>query len=137
MIKRKQKHRLIDTTIMVVLLLSSCAHAELQLQFPGPAPGDGQGRINQSELVLENKVLACTWDVDDGQLKPNSITNKLSPATLQLQQAECFKLILNDGRMVKASDMKLVGKPVLKNLEPKPQSFRLAEHYGGKQITVI
>jgi len=137
MIERTQKQRLVETSVLVMLLFASCARAEFHLEFPGPESGPARGRISRRELILENKVLACTWDVDDGQLNPNSITDKLSSTTLQLRNAECFQLILDDGRMVKASDMKIVGKPKLKNLEPKTKSFRLAEQFGGKQVTVI
>ena len=131
-----EKHRLVDTTILAMLLIVSCGRAELHLEFPGPEPGPAQDRISRSALILENKVIACTWGIYDGRLKLKSIMDKLSSTTLQLQRAECFQLILDNGRMVKASDMKIVGKPKLKNLEPKSKSFRLAEQLGGKQITV-
>lgn len=136
MIERLQKHGLIDTSILVVLLLTSCTLAELQLDFPGPAPGLAQGEIKQSELVLENRVLACSWVVDEGKLIPNSINDKLSSTTHQLHNAECFQLILDDERSVKASNMKIIKKPELNDLIPKPKSYRLAEQFGGKKITV-
>ncbi len=136
MIERLRKYRLIDSSIIVVLLLTSGTLAELQLEFPGPQPGPAQGRISRSDLILENKVLSCTWGLNDGQLKPKSVMDKLSITTLRLRQAECFQLILDDGRKVKASDMKIVDRPVLRNLEPKPKSFRLVERAGGKQIAV-
>ncbi len=136
MIERTKKHRLVETSILVMLLLAGCAHAKLQLEFPGPAPGLAQGKTSRSKFVLENRVLACNWDVDEGKLKPNSINDKLSSTTHQLQKAECFQLILDDGRTVKTSDMKIIGKHELQNLEPKPKSHRLAEQFGGKQITV-
>jgi len=64
MIERIKKHRLVDTIILVVLLIAGSGQAESQLEFPGPAPGPAQGGISRGELVLENKVLACTWDID-------------------------------------------------------------------------
>ena len=137
MTERKQKHRPVNTLILVMLLLASCAHAEFNPEFPGQEPGPAQGRISRSELVLENKVLACTWDVEDGQLKIGQITDKLSATKLLLRQSECFQIILDDGRTVKASDLKIVAKPKLKNLEPKHKSFPLARQFSGKQITVI
>ena len=136
MIERLQQHRLINTSILVVLLLTGCTLAELQLEFPGPQPGPAQGRINQSELVLENKVLSCTWQINDGRLRLDTITDKLSSTLHKLHKAECFRFILDDGRDIKASDMKIIGKPKLKNLNSKPKSFRLAEQFGGKQIIV-
>ncbi len=137
MTERTQKHWFADVAVLVILLLAGCTHAEFGLEFPGSAPGDGQGKVNRSELVLENKVLACAWDIHDGQLKPKCVTDKLSATTLQLRNAECFQLILDDGLRVKASELKIIGKPELKNLKPKHKSFRLAERFGGKGITVM
>jgi len=140
MTARTQKHWFADVVVLAVLLLSGSTRAEFGLEFPGPAPGEGQGRINRSELVLENKVLACGWDIYDGQLKPGRVTDKLSATMLELQGSECFQLVLGGGVVVKASDLKIVGEPSLKNLEPKRESSRLAEsgfRRSGKQITVI
>jgi len=144
LIEEIQKYRFMGTVVLVVSLLSAHVWAESGLEFPGPAPGDGQGRINRSELVLENKVLACTWDISEGRLKPKRVTDKLSATTLQLRESECFQLVLQDGRVVRASDLKIVGPPAFlrkqeggKNLEPNRKSFRLAEQFGGRQITVI
>ena len=93
MIERNPKHPFVTMAALVVLLLASQGLAQLQLQFPGPAPGRGRGRISKSELVLENRVLSCTWGVSKGHLKPKSVTDKLSATTLQLQETECFKLV--------------------------------------------
>ncbi len=136
MLERLRKQRLIDMSVLLVLLLAGSTLAKLQLEFPGLQPGPAQGKISRDELILENKVLTCTWGLYEGQLKPKSIMDKLSAKTLQLRQAECFQLILDDGRKVKASDMKIVGGPELRNLKPDPKSFRLADKSGGKQITV-
>ena len=136
--EKTQKHRFIATVVLVVSLLTACVWAESGLEFPGPSPGDGQGRVSRSKLVLENKVLACTWDIYEGHLPLNSVTDKLSATTLRLRNAECFQLILKGGRTVKASELKIVGKPTLKNLEPNRKSSRLAEsgfRRSGKLIT--
>jgi len=125
-----------DTAVLFVLLFAGCGWAQSGLDFPGPAPGDAQGRVNQDELTLENKVLACTWGISEGRLKPKHVSDKLSGTTLKLKETECFQLVLDNGRIIKASALKIVGKPQMKNLEPNPRSCRLAEQFGGKQITV-
>ncbi|HIJ51794.1 MAG TPA: enterotoxin [Planctomycetes bacterium] len=136
--EKTQKHRSIGTVVLVVSLLSTYVWAESALEFPGPAPGDGQGRISSGQLFLQNKVLECSWDIREAQLKPRYVTDKLSATTLRLRNAECFQLILKSGRTVKASELKIVGKPTLKNLEPNRKSSRLAEsgfRRSGKLIT--
>ncbi|MBA7697142.1 hypothetical protein ES703_105801 [subsurface metagenome] len=124
----------LDVAVLVVLFLAGRGWA---LEFPGPAPGDAQGKIDRGELVLENEVLSCTWSVSGGRLKPKCVTDKLSATTLQLQETECFKLVLDGGQIVKSSDLRIVGKTEMKNLQPNRNSCRLAERFGGKQITVV
>jgi len=87
-------------------------------------------------LVLENAVLSCRWSISEGRFQPESVTDKLSTDTLDLRKMECFQLILDGGRIVKASDLRIVGKPDITNLEPRPQACRLAEHFAGKQIAL-
>ncbi|HUV65503.1 MAG TPA: hypothetical protein VMW24_16520 [Sedimentisphaerales bacterium] len=134
--ERISKHVCVALAALAVLLWAGWARAESRLQFPGPAPGAGQAAIEQAELVLENEVLSCSWSIAEGRLKPKCVTDKLTSTTLDLQEAECFQLILSDGRTVKASDLQMVGKPERINLEPKPASCRLAERFGGKRIRV-
>ena len=136
MVEKTQKDWFANAVILALLLMTGSGWAELRLEFPGPAPGIAQGVVNRSELVLENKVLACTWGVSEGRLKPKCVTDKLSASMLELQKAECFQVVLEDGQIVKLSDLTIVGKPKLKNLQPKRKSCRLAERFGGKKITV-
>ena len=137
MIARTSRHPLAILTTVLALLLAGHARAQSQLAFPGPTPGTAEDKVSQSELVLENKVLSCTWDVSKGRLVPKRVTDKLSGATLALRGAECFELVLDNGRIVKASDLRIAGMPSSTDLEPNPKSCRLAEQSDGKQITVV
>jgi hypothetical protein len=53
-----------------------------------------------------------------------------------MQDAQCFQIILEGGQLIKASDLKVVGMPKLERLEPNRESCRLAEQFGGRQISV-
>jgi hypothetical protein len=145
-----RKQWFIVTAVWVVLLLvsprsclrqedagASDRRANPRAEFPGTAPGAAQGEVSENALVLENEVIAYVWDVSDRQLKPKSVTDKLSVTTHQLRQSECFELILAGGQAVKASDLKIVGEPTLKDLKQELGSCRLADQFGGKQIAVM
>ena len=152
MIGQIPRHLFVAMGAMVVLLSAVLGRTEFQpafrlagqFQFPGPELGEGRGKADSTEIVLENEVLSCTWSISQGRLKPESVTDKsavrlagkLSEATLELQETECFQLILDGGQIVKASDLRIVGKPDIRNLEPKPKACRLAERFAGKQITL-
>ena len=137
MTARTSKYSFVMLVTVAVLLLATQARAQVQLQFPGSAPGEAQGRVGRSELVLENKALSCTWDISKGRLTPERLTDKLSGAALALRGAECFELVLDNGRIIKASDLKITGKLNIENLKPDLTSCRWAQQLGGKQITVI
>ena len=137
MICRKWRRQFTNSAILLVLVLAANGRAKLGLEFPGPAPGAAQCRIIQDQLVLENAVLACKWDISEGQLKPDCVVDKLSTTTFQLAEAECFQLVLPGEQKVKASELKIVVGPDIKKLEPNYAATRLAEQFGGSQITVI
>ncbi|MGD8500495.1 MAG: hypothetical protein PVJ86_07590 [Phycisphaerales bacterium] len=137
MIERNPKHPFLARGILFVLVLAGQGWAESLLEFPGPAPGHSKGKVDQSKLILESDVLSCTWDISEGRLEPKRVKDKLSAATLELQGAECFQLVLDSGSVMKASDLRIVGKPDIRNLEPVRKSCRLAERFAGKQITVM
>jgi hypothetical protein len=137
MVRRKWRRRFTNIAILLVLVLAANGRAKLELEFPGPAPGAAQCRITQDQLVLENTVLACSWDISEGQLKSNCVVDKLSATTYQLAEAECFQLVLPGEQKVNASELKIVSGPVIQKLEPSYAATRLASQFGGSQITVI
>jgi len=147
MSKKIENHAFVCAMVLALLPLGASTTAETRLarqtygrlEFPGPAPGDAQGKVSKSELILENNVLSCTWDVSQGRLRPKHVTDKKSGmrSIPYSPEAECFQLVVDDGPTVKASDLKIVGAPELTNLQPNRKSCRLAEQFGGKQIRVI
>ena len=124
---------------LAALSFGTCVAADARLEFPGPPPGSAQGRVGKTELTLENEVLSCAWDISQGPLRPKHVTDKKKSmqSIPYTSQGECFRLILDGGQIVKASDLRIVGKPDLRNLQPDSQSCRLAERFGGKQINVM
>jgi hypothetical protein len=129
------RYRFIGPVILVVLLVACCAQAQSTLSFPGTAPGKARGKVTGSEIVLENEALSFTWDIAENRIAPKHVKNILSAETLSLKDTECFQLVLEDGRTIKSKDLKIVGKPELKNLKPNQDSCRLAERIAGKQVT--
>jgi len=133
----KWKHRFTDSVILLVLVLSAHGWAKLGLEFPGPAPGDAQGIVLDEELILQNKLIWCIWSMPEGgRLKPRYVRNKLTKRTIRMQDTQCFQFIMEGGQVTKASDLKVVGEPKLERLEPNSESCRLAERFGGRQISV-
>jgi hypothetical protein len=132
----EKKFWFISAAILAVLLLITGARAESRLEFPGPAPGDVQGSVYKDELLLQNRLLSCTWSVSEGRLRPQHVRNKLTKKTIQMRNTQCFQIILEGGQLINASELKIVGGPKLNKLRSNSKSCRLAEQFGGRQISV-
>ena len=123
--------------ILLGWIILACAIDRLPaLEFPGPDPGTAQGRIENHRLVLENSILSETWDTSGGTLRPVGLSDRRSGKTLDLAGTETFRLILEEGKTVSASDLKMLEPPVSEKLEPESDAFTLARRYPGRQITV-
>jgi hypothetical protein len=83
---------------------------------------------------LENDAIAWQWDVVLGKLTA-TLKDKADGTSLAIH-SECFQLLLTDGRIVKASDLQLVGDPRVDVLPAEPASPTLARHSSGSQLTL-
>ncbi|MFC1633749.1 enterotoxin [Planctomycetota bacterium] len=131
-----QNHPFLYIAILIVLSLTACRWTAPGLDLPGLMPGKGQSRITQNELILENNAIACAWSIREGRLRLRRVADKLSGTTLDLKDTECFQLVLSNERILKSSDLKIVGAPRMASLKPNRTACRLAERFGGKQMTV-
>ncbi len=59
---------------------------------------------------LENEAVAWSWHFVDGMFRPVRLDDKLNGTSLYLT-GECFQLELGDGTIVRASDLKVDGRP--------------------------
>ena len=82
---------------------------------------------------LENKSIAWSWRVAGGKLQPVRVDDKLNGGVLPLG-GECFQLVLGDGTILKSSDFKLEGSPMVEKLKTDSASPVVAEHFSGKQL---
>ena len=129
--------QILNVLFFSLLVLGGFGRARAGIEFPGPEPGVGQCRLDKGKLVLENAVLSCQWDISGGRLKPGRLVDKLAGDSIDAGQAECFQLVLDGGRILKASELRIFGMPQTKNIEPDPKSCRLGERFAGKEILAI
>lgn len=108
------------------------------LDFPGTKPGDAKVLLSDSSITVCNAVISESWSVKDGRLKPGSLTDKISGASIEYDQAksEAFRIMLGDGRTINASDCRLLGKPHLENIEGNRSAPRVSERSYGKQVVI-
>ncbi len=81
------------------------------------------------------------WRVAGASLRLVTIEDKLSGKTVTTGQAECFQLLLANTplpsmRILRASDLRVVGAPSIEAIQADDQSLRLADHQSGRAIAV-
>ncbi|HYA26037.1 MAG TPA: enterotoxin, partial [Terriglobales bacterium] len=93
-----------------------------------------QGAAKGSTLTLSTEAIAASWSVRDGSLRWQSLSNRFTGATLSLD-ASTFDLVPREGPVVRSSDCKIVGTPVLEDI-PVSASSRAADRLPGRQIRI-
>ena len=131
-----RKRTLVCWTVLVGFWGVNTVKSQSPVEYPGPAPGEAKAVAQDGEILLHNDVVECKWMIEDGHLVPVSVWNRSLPA-LGVQGSECFELRLGGGRILKASDFKIVRDPWIDSLRPKPNARRLAERESGKQVHIV
>ena len=101
----------------------------------GLQPGKPDIAVQENTIVLKNEVLAAKWSTANEALRGVSFSTPLSPAPIPLPQ-DVFTLLLENGRTLNASSLKLEEPLRIENLEANIQSSRLEEHFAGKRVVV-
>lgn len=86
------------------------------------------------EYVLGGEKLIASFDVESGGLKIAGVEDRGTHA--KLEPGEAFSLLLRDGRLIKASHMKIIGTPIEKPIMPEPSASREAERISGRELCV-
>ncbi len=133
--------RALPKAIVISLLSTVCASAvagekAAELQFPGPDPGPAQVEIAAGKLKIANNVLALKWQIEQDRLRPLAVVDKLANTAID-NMGEVFSVTLEDGRTIKASDLRITSSPELQKVPANPDSLRLSNRFGGQSITVF
>jgi hypothetical protein len=91
-------------------------------------------RLGASSIGISNKALMATWSIGGGRLRPESFEDRLSSRKVTIPE-EAFALVFGDGRILKASEMK-VSAVRQEPLTGDPKASRLAERFAGRQLVV-
>jgi len=92
-----------------------------------------QAAAKGSTLTLSNESIAASWSVRDGSLRWQSLSNRFTGATLSFESSS-FVLAPREGLVLRSSDFKIVGTPVLEDLPVSASSPKAADHFPGRQI---
>jgi len=125
--------------LLTSLLLALGASAQgATVEFPSPTqPGKASLALQENQWVLSNTLFSASYVLQDGKLLfGGSAEMNLAAGT------ELFEIVLGDGRVLKASEMKLLSSPsgtgvAAVDLKGDPKAVRYSERLDGKALTAV
>src|ERR1700730_11372598 len=87
-------------------------------------------------ITLSNDAISATWSVRAGSLRWQSLTNHFTGASLSLD-GSVFELVPKEGPVLRSSDFKMVGTPVLRVVPALPNSPRAGDRLPGRELRIV
>ena len=85
-------------------------------------------------FALENSVIGARWSVTNGRVGEVVVTDRLHGKQLALE--EPFRILLKNGVILDAGDMRLRGDPKITRMQATPNASRLAATIQGEAVEV-
>jgi hypothetical protein len=120
------------------VILAGTAQRIPALDWPGEMPGAAAARVSLTQVWLENNIIAGAWSIEGGTLRPARMeVGSTDKQTCNLTGMELFRLVLSDGKEIKASDLKVVKGPLRSEVGAEPGASILARRFPGQQLSAI
>ena len=112
---------------LLVIVLTSLA--------PSQASATSKPAPSADLVTLSNDAISATWSLRGGTLHWQSLVNHFTKATLSLD-GSVFELLPKEGPVLRSSDFKIVGAPVLRDVPPSPSSSKAADLLPAREVRI-
>ena len=119
----------------IILAASGATAQQTTPVYFQPNPGPAQAHITPNKFSISNSALRATWQISNNKFTAGEFRDLLAQKSLGAP-VNPFVLLLSDGRVLSASDMKVISAPSIENLKPNPTASKLSERIPGKVISV-
>jgi hypothetical protein len=96
---------------------------------PEPEGGTARGTQSGENFRIENSALVAKWSVTDGRVGGLTVIDRIHATELSV--AAPFSILLKDGTIYTAANLRLAGAPARRELIPQPDAARLAGRLHG------
>jgi hypothetical protein len=86
-------------------------------------------------ITLSNDAIAAAWSIRDGSLQWQRLTNRFTGTTLPIA-GSVFALAPKEGAVLRSSDFKIIGAPVLEDVPVSSTASKAADRLPGRQVRV-
>jgi hypothetical protein len=115
-------------------LLAFASRAATQTLPLNTAPAnEAKASIEGDRLCLSNNTIETQWRFQENGLVSDTLTDRFTNRTLPLA-SNTFVISLQDGTVLKSSEMHVISRPRMEQLTPDPNAPQLAARLGGWQI---
>src|SRR5271168_4157777 len=91
--------------------------------------------IQGDKFRLSNDAIEAEWRFHENGLVATTLTDHFTNRTISLVSS-AFVVALQDGTVLKSSEMQVIALPRLRKLDPDPNASQRAARFGGWQIEV-
>jgi hypothetical protein len=117
--------------VAIVLLLAGYVSAQDTAVYFAPDPGPAEGEVRQDGFALWNRAVGMSSVVTNGRLDWMEFQNRVMSGAAP-ERLTPFVLLLGDGSVLTASEMKMTVAPKLVELDAQEDASRFAERIPGK-----
>jgi len=105
-----------------------------RLKAQTQSSGKAEASVHGHSYRLSNQEISADWIMDNGQLSNLTITDRLHGNTLFVPKP--FAILLKDGSIDTASNLRAVGEPTMRVLAPQPEASRYSDRLPGHEFDV-
>jgi hypothetical protein len=136
-IKRRRRSIVIWARLLCLSQLIGFALRAAPQTLPvNAAPArEATAAIQGDKLRLANNTIEAEWRWQQNGLIATTLTDHFTNRAISLA-ASAFVVALQDGTVLKSSEMQVIAPPRLRKLAPDPNASQLAARFGGWQIEV-
>ena len=128
-----------SVVLAALLAASGLAGAAWSQDTPvyfAPEPGVAKSEVRTDRFVLQNAAVAISAQISGSHVEQIEFRNLNVNGSAKPTRVLPFVLLLGDGTVLSASDMKIIAVPKLVELDGHPGASRLSERIPGKSIVV-
>ncbi|WP_158748531.1 enterotoxin [Acidobacterium sp. S8] len=96
--------------------------------------GKAVASVHGSSYKLADHVIDAAWKIEDGKLADLTVSEKLHNTTVQF--SDPFAILLKDGTIYNAANLRVDGEPKMTELTPDPNASRYSDRLPGEQCTL-
>lgn len=92
--------------LLLMAWIGVALNAASALDYPASAPGPSHGSRSGSRLLLSNRSLEASWNIEPGRVTAVTVTNVSTGQALKLDSGHMPRIVLDDGQVMDLSKLK-------------------------------